>query len=86
MTWRTSDGRTYREADRPSSGIQRTIIETAPQAPETRVEPPVTPESPIDPVQTARERLSAVLDRIKSGELGAVSELPGALANARKES
>ena len=85
MTWYTSDGRRYHERDRPSDGIERTIVGTAPQAHRTAVEPSEPDRTPVHPSRTAREYLADVLDRIKSGELGAVTELPGALARARDE-
>jgi hypothetical protein len=87
MTWHRDDGgRPYLERDKPSSGIDRTIIGMAPQAPETPVEPSEPDRTPAHPSHTAREYLAAVLDRIKAGELAAVAELPGALNAARKES
>lgn len=85
MTWHRDDGRSYLERDRPSSGIERTIIGMAPQAPETPVEAPEPDRTPVHPSHPARDHLADVIDRIKAGELGAVTELPAALANARKE-
>jgi hypothetical protein len=86
MTWHRPDGSRYLERDYPSKGIERVmVLGTPPRAPETPVAPSEADESPVHPPQTARERLSAVLDRIRAGELAAVGELPAALANARKE-
>lgn len=86
MTWRRPDGSTYREADKPCTGIERVVwLGGPPQAPRTPVAAPEPPDVPIDPIETARERLAAILERIKQGEFGAFSELPAALANARKE-
>lgn len=85
MTWHRPDGTTYRDTGEPTLDIPDRVLPGY-RPPRAAVSPSKAPEPDRTPVHTARHYLTDVLARIGAGELGALTELPGAMAAARKES
>lgn len=88
MTWHRSDGSTYVDRDldpRPTIELGHEQWLGSGMAPRAAEPPQDATEPDRTPVHPARDRLDDVLARIKAGEFSAIAELPGAMANARKE-